>query len=133
MRAWITSSESCALARSRRSRSGIDGGNTKMLTRSRLARSRSCCVPCQSISNSTSISPRRAIASACRWLPLAVICSFQILHLLAELLDHALELQPDIRQLHVVRFRAERVGFAIELLCEKIEPTADRAAVGQQP
>ena len=58
--------------------------------------------------------------------------SFQILHLLAELLDHALELEADIGQLHVVRLGAERIGFTIELLREEIEPPAHRTAVGDQ-
>src|SRR6516165_7948445 len=65
MRAWITSSESCALRRSRCSRSAIDGGSTKILTRSRPAFSLSACVPCQSMSNKTSCPrARRAVAMA---------------------------------------------------------------------
>ena len=65
--------------------------------------------------------------------PAVVMGSFQVLHLLAELLDHALELQADIGELHIVRLGAQRVGFAIELLSQEIEPAADRAAVGDQP
>src|SRR5258708_39152881 len=38
---------------------------------------------------------------------------FQILHLLAELLHDAFEVQTNIGQQHVVRLGAERVGFAI--------------------
>jgi hypothetical protein len=59
--------------------------------------------------------------------------SLQVLHLLAELLDHALELEAGIGQLDVVRLRADRVGFAIELLGEEVEPASDRAAVADQP
>ena len=61
--------------------------------------------------------PRRAI-SASR--------SFQILHLLAELLDHGLQLQPDVGQLDVVRLGAQRIGLAVELLRQEIELAADR-------
>ena len=58
--------------------------------------------------------------------------SFEILHLLAELLDHAFQFKADIGQFHVVRFGAERVGFAVELLRQKIEPPPDRAAAGEK-
>src|SRR6516165_545542 len=93
--------------------------------------------------DSTNISPRRAIiACSC---PAAVTIgrlrgrpgwtegsppsqSFQILHLLAKLLDDALELEADIGELDVVGLGAQRVGFAIELLGEEIEPATDRSA-----
>ena len=64
--------------------------------------------------------PRRAVIGRCG--------SFQVLHLLAELLDHGLQLQPDIGQLDVVRLRAQRIGFAVELLRQEVELAADRAA-----
>src|SRR5205807_5748208 len=81
----------------------------------------------------TSMRPRRATTAPLRWSFSAGIASFQILDLLAELLDHALELEPDIGELDVVRFGAERIGLAVELLSEEIEPPTDRAAVGDQP
>src|SRR3977135_1616333 len=52
--------------------------------------------------------------------------SFQILHLLAELLDHGLELKPNVRQLDIVRLRAQRIALAIELLRQEIELAPDR-------
>ena len=53
----------------------------------------------------------------------------QILDLLAELLDHALELETDIGQLPVVCLGAQRIRFAVEFLGQEIEPPADRAAL----
>ena len=55
--------------------------------------------------------------------------SFQILHLLAALFDHALEFKADIGELDVVRFGTQRVGLTVEFLREKIEPAANRAAM----
>jgi hypothetical protein len=59
--------------------------------------------------------------------------SFQILHLLAELFDHALELQADIGQLDIVRFGTQRVGLTVEFLGEKIEPAAQSSGSGDDP
>src|SRR4029077_19689384 len=66
--------------------------------------------------DSTSIRPRRAIAAP----------SLDILHLLAHLLDGALQVDADARELDVGRFRAQRIGLAIELLAEEIELAAHR-------
>src|SRR6185312_14203 len=54
--------------------------------------------------------------------------SFDVLDLLAHLLDEHLELDGNAR--HLVRhgFRAERVRLAIELLAEEIQPLSARAA-----
>ena len=52
--------------------------------------------------------------------------SFEVLHLLAELLDHALQLEADIGQFDVVRLGAQRIGFAVEFLRQEIEPAPDR-------
>ena len=80
--------------------------------------------------DSTSISPRRAIVAL---LPLRLRHrSLQVLHLLAELLDHAFQLQADIGELDVVGLGGERIRFAVEFLRQKIEPAADRPAVGDQ-
>src|SRR5580698_5037436 len=65
--------------------------------------------------DSTSISPRRLI-------------SLDILRLLAELVDHGLERQPRAGKRDVGGFRAQRVGFAVELLRQEIELAADRVA-----
>src|SRR6478672_1021276 len=82
----------------------------------------------------TSMSPRRAMTVDLDfWLAARAISLFQVLHLLAELFDHALELEPDIGQRDIVRFRADRIGLAIELLRQKIEPATDGAAVCDQP
>ena len=59
--------------------------------------------------------------------------SFQVLHLLAELLDHGLQFQTDVGQLDVVRLRAQRIGFAVELLRQEVELAPDRAAGIDQP
>src|SRR5512139_3596913 len=61
----------------------------------------------------TSMSPRRWIAE----VPL----SFDILDLLPQALDGALQIDADARQLDVGRLRAQRVGLAVELLAEEIE------------
>src|SRR5512139_3451293 len=75
----------------------------------------------------TSINPRRWIAE----VPL----SFDILDLLPQALDGALQIDADARQLDVGRLRAQRVGLPIELLTEEIELAADRIVrprVGEQ-
>src|SRR5438270_2752847 len=59
--------------------------------------------------------------------------SLQILYLLAELLDHVFELQPDVGQFHIIRLGTQRVRFAIELLGEEIQSAADRSAFSDQP
>src|SRR5207302_67978 len=58
--------------------------------------------------------------------------SLQILNLLAELLDDALELEPDIGELDVIRLGAQRVGLALQLLREEIQPAPDGTAACQQ-
>jgi hypothetical protein len=40
----------------------------------------------------------------------------EVLHLLAELVDHRLEVETDRRQLHGIGFRAERIRFAVKFL-----------------
>src|SRR5262249_22264921 len=98
----------------------------------------------------TSISPRRTMAiffglfrATGRFTMLSALPTFpaeprennglfEVLHLLAELLDNGLELKPDLGEFHVVRFGAQRIGFPIELLGEEIEPASDRAAFGDQ-
>ena len=54
IRKSITSEPSVPRSTSRRCSSAMDGGRMKTETRSFSACSRSCCVPCQSMSNSTS-------------------------------------------------------------------------------
>src|SRR5207253_6282149 len=81
----------------------------------------------------TSMIPRRATECGfCVLLSVIVTASLKILHLLAKLLDYASQFQPDICQLHVVRFRAQRICFTIELLSEEIEAAADRPALGNE-
>src|SRR6476619_1733679 len=65
-------------------------------------------------------------------IPLRFTPSLQIRDLLAELLDHGLELKPDIGELHVGCLGAQRIRFAIELLRKKIEPTADRGTLAEK-
>src|SRR5688500_14853912 len=50
---------------------------------------------------------------------------FDILHLLAELLDDDLDVDGVARGLGVLRLRRQGVGLAVELLHQEIEPPAD--------
>ena len=63
--------------------------------------------------------------------------SLHVLNLLAELLDHGLQVEPDPRQGDVVGLGAERVGLAAEFLRQEVEPAADRPpsseAAGEPP
>src|SRR5207302_6824285 len=47
-----------------------------------------------------------------------------VLHLLAHLLDEDLHVDRAARGLEILGFRGERVGFAVELLHEEIEPAS---------
>src|SRR2546427_240437 len=104
MRARITSSVSCARVLRRRSSALIAGGSTKMLAISRGAP--------RGGHETTTTAPRRPMVTPWFVLPFPPAISpipaalFQILHLLAELLDHALEFEADIGQLDVVRLGA---------------------------
>src|SRR5690242_10677385 len=53
--------------------------------------------------------------------------SFDVLHLLAHLLDEELELERALGDLQPGGFRGERVRLAVHLLREEVEPLADRA------
>src|SRR5436190_18092470 len=70
-------------------------------------------------------SPRRAI-----WTRES--CLFNVLHLLAKLVDDGLELEPDCGQRAVGRLRAQSVGFAVEFLGKKIELPPDRLGGGKK-
>src|SRR6476620_142882 len=79
---------------------------------------------------STSIRPRRPMMS---FSSSAVMRgSLDILHLLAELLDLRLEVQPDDGEGGVVGLGAERVGLARKLLGQEVEAAPDRPALAQQ-
>src|ERR1700759_2592094 len=69
--------------------------------------------------DSTSIKPRRCI-------------SLDILGLLAELVDHCLQRQPDPRQCAIGGFGTKRFGFAVEFLGQEIEFAAHRLAAFEQ-
>src|SRR5512141_590371 len=77
-----------------------------------------------------SIGPRRPLRGSARLAPRPRL-SFEVLHLLAHLFDQHLELERHLRQLRVDRFRAERIGLAMQLLREEVEPLADTAALRQ--
>src|SRR3990172_5992818 len=62
-----------------------------------------------------------------------IVFSLDILHLLAHPLDQELELERAIGDLAARRLGGERVRLAVELLGEKVEPLARRAAVLQRP
>ena len=53
-------------------------------------------------------------------------------HVAGFLLDRGFQLQADIGQLDIVGLGAQRIGFAVELLSEEIEPAADRTALPDQ-
>src|SRR5687767_14863908 len=78
--------------------------------------------------DNTSIRPRRATVSPSS----CAIPLLQILHLFAELLDHALQLKADIGQFQVIGFGAEGIRFAVEFLGEKIKAPPDWSALVQQ-
>src|SRR4029079_11705657 len=71
----------------------------------------------------TSINPLRAES---------ISPSFDVLHLLAQLIDHGLELHAGAADLEIGGLGADRVGFAVELLCEKIELPPDRLIFRKQ-
>src|SRR6187549_168519 len=77
-----------------------------------------------------SLGPRWPLRGSARLTPRSRP-SFEILHLLAHLLDQHLELERNLRQLGVDRLRAERVRFAMQLLREEVEALADVAALRQ--
>src|SRR5207253_7315329 len=79
--------------------------------------------------DSTNISPRRSTPSRLA-LPAAIV-SLQVLHLLAELLDHVLHRKSGIGQFEIVRLGAAGIDLAVELLRQKIQPPADRAALAE--
>ncbi len=92
MRLATTSALSWARVFSRRSRSRVDGGRMKTLTRSSRADCASCCVPCQSISNSTSRPSQRA--SLATWPARRAVVIVEDLGVFQELaaVDHQVEI-----------------------------------------
>src|SRR5512135_3917290 len=87
-----------------------------------VSAARSACRP-------PSIAPRRALRAS----GFAPRRSFEVLNLLAHLLDRHLELERHLRQLGVDRLGSQGVGFAVQFLGEEIEPLAGAAAVCQYP
>src|SRR5262245_29974389 len=78
----------------------------------------------------TSISPRRLISAnplCCSTLT-AKAPLFDVLDLLAKLLDGHLEVDAQTRQLDVGRLGTKRIRLAIQLLAEKVELAADGSA-----
>src|SRR5262249_61055442 len=70
----------------------------------------------------TSSRPRRRIGACPACWPV----SLNVLHLLAHLIDHRLELQAGARRLLVIGFGAQGVGLAVQFLCQKIQPPSGR-------
>src|SRR5690606_36671976 len=58
--------------------------------------------------------------------------SLNILYLFPQLVDHCFQLQADSSQAGVVRFRAERVGLAVEFLREEVEAAANCTLLRQK-
>src|SRR5690606_12236009 len=73
---------------------------------------------------STSINPRRfSVSPSCS--PAIYISLFNVLNLLAQLVDDNLEIEADLGQLLLARLGAKGIGFAIEFLADEIEPPSD--------
>src|SRR5688500_1333699 len=70
----------------------------------------------------TNSSPRRLIC-------VCPVDLFNVLHLLAHLIDHRLEGKANGAQGPVLRFGAKSVGFAVKLLGEKIKFAAHRSGI----
>src|SRR5215831_19935238 len=86
--------------------------------------------------DSTNRRPRRARRAVC-WLlscplPSLTVRSLDVLRLLAHLVDDRLELKASPRRLRIVRFRAQCVGLAIELLAQEIEAPAGWLSRGHE-
>ena len=58
--------------------------------------------------------------------------SFDILNLLAEPLDRALEIEAEARQFHIGRLGAEGIGLPVEFLAQKVEAAPNRAATFEE-
>src|SRR3546814_832017 len=54
-----------------------------------------------------------------------------VLHLLADLVDQHLQLHRDVAGARVDGFRAQGVGFAVELLQQEVQAAADRLFLGE--
>lgn len=57
---------------------------------------------------------------------------FDILDLLAKLLDFHAQFETNGGQARIVRFGAQRIGFASDFLSEKVKPASNRSAPGQK-
>src|SRR4029077_16720169 len=78
----------------------------------------------------TSIKPRRLMSALILWVHCA--CLFDILGLLAELVDRRLQREAYARQRYVGRLGTERVRLAIEVLGQEIESASHRFAGSHQ-
>src|ERR1700746_3989754 len=97
-----------------------------------ISRRDSVVLPAPEGEDSTNIKPRRSPPSepclrAAMFAP--DLASLQVLHLFAELLDHAFHLEPRIGQLDIVGLGAAGVDLTMEFLCEEIELAANRSAL----
>src|SRR5262245_30361671 len=93
-----------------------------------VSRPASVVLPAPEGEESTSSRPRLSIRSS----PEGGLVSLNVLHLLSHLIDHRLQLQAGARRLFVIGFGAKRVGLAVELLRQKIEPTSGRRVEGHE-
>src|SRR5262245_600634 len=59
------------------------------------------------------------------------LVSLNVLHLLAHLIDHRLQFQAGARRLLVVGLGAQGIGFAVELMSQKIETTTGQLTRAQ--
>src|SRR5512134_3876313 len=70
-------------------------------------------------------------ANVSAWWGAGAIVSLQVLDLLAHLLDQQLQFHCRLRHFDRGGLRSERVGLAIQLLHEEVEPSADGSALGE--
>src|SRR5258706_4808718 len=76
--------------------------------------------------DTTSINPRRAMA-----VPI-LNPLFDVLHLLAKLVDHRLQRQSDMGELNVGGFRTQRIRLTVKFLCKEIELAPGRVLARDQ-
>src|SRR5258706_10501936 len=76
--------------------------------------------------DTTSINPRRAMA-----VPI-LNPLFDVLHLLAKLVDHRLQRQSHMGELNVGGFRTQRIRLTVKFLCKEIELAAGRVLACDQ-
>src|SRR5437763_17115928 len=76
--------------------------------------------------DTTSIRPRRAMSA------LILNLSFDVLYLLAKLIDHGFQREPDMGELNIRGFRTQSIRLPVKFLCKEIEFAPSRLLAGDQ-